>query len=182
MIDSYWLKTIFDYISELDKWYLFYSYLTYYCFVRPKEICGLRFADFDFDRQILTIPGHVSKNGKTQIVTIPGKVSKLLLELKYFNYSQKIFICSISLKPGIEQRDPRYIAKKWARIRKKLNFPKEYQFYSLKDTGIVKMLRAGVSPEIVRDQARHYSLEVTNRYIQIANEGANQQILDKIDY
>ena len=48
---------------------------------------------------------------------------------------------------------------------KRLDLPKEYQFYSLKDSGIRALANAeGIV--IARDQARHSSVAVTNKYLQ----------------
>ena len=46
----------------------------------------------------------------------------------------------------------------------RFKFPKEYQFYSLKDTGIRDLANAqGIV--VAKDQARHSDISVTNRYI-----------------
>ncbi len=182
MIDDYTLNLIFSYLQDNNQTYLFYCYLTYYCFVRPKEICELRIMNFDFANNLLTIPGNISKNRKTQKVTLPYKIVELAIALKLDRLPKDYFICSLKLKPGNKKIDPRYIAKFWYKMRNIFAFSKQYQFYSLKDTGIVKMLQAGVSPVAVRDQARHYSLEVTNIYVNIALSSANQQILEKVNF
>jgi integrase/recombinase XerD len=49
-----------------------------------------------------------------------------------------------------------------------MGFSKAYQFYSLKDTGIVQMLIDGVPAIEVRNQAGHSSLEQTNQYAKYA--------------
>ena len=54
---------------------------------------------------------------------------------------------------------------RWARLRKRLDLPKEYQFYSLKDSGI-RDLANSEGIVIARDQARHSSVAVTNKYLQ----------------
>ena len=182
VIPDYWLDKIFPELERMDNWMLVYAYLTFYCFLRPKEITMLRVSDIDLDSNIITIPGNISKNRKTQSVTIPPKLRKLLEQKKFRELPNDVLICSVRLRPGEKQIDPRYIAKAWARMRVRLEMPKEYQFYSLKDTGIVKMIRAGIDPITVRDQARHYSLEVTNRYIQLAVSSASVEILKKINY
>lgn len=182
MLTDEQLSLLFEYLKEHQEWYLFYVYLTFYVFVRPKEISLLKVRDFNLRQKILIIPPEVSKNGKRQVVTLPKKVINLMNDLNFTDLNIHWNICSGILKPGADYRTPKYISKKWAKLRPILEFPKELQFYSLKDTGIVKMIQAGVPPNIVRDQARHYSLEVTNRYVQLANEGASSEILDKVNY
>lgn len=50
-------------------------------------------------------------------------------------------------------------------IRPSLGFPKELQFYSLKDTGITNMVNSGVPLTSVQQQADHSSLAITSIYI-----------------
>ena len=54
-------------------------------------------------------------------------------------------------------------------MRKALNIKKEYQLYSLKDTGISNLLNSGVPPLKVRDHARHSALAMTEKYTQRNN-------------
>ena len=93
--------------------------------------------------------------------------------------SDKQYVFSTSYKPGKLQKNSRYIAKRWDKLRKEINMPAEMQFYSLKDTGIVQMLKSGVSPEVVSDQAGHSSLEVTNKYVKLATIEADSNIISK---
>ena len=86
------------------------------------------------------------------------------------------------LRPNIIATNSRYVGKQWAKMRLDLGFDNSIQFYGLKDSGIIEMLRAGISPEAVRDQAGHSSLEMTNKYVQIARTEADQQILTKINF
>jgi integrase len=181
-IDKETRQTIFDYFEEKNKNYLAICYLTFYGLLRPREITYLRKSDFDLDKNILTVRPEVSKTGKTRIITIPGRLKKILIEIGVNKLSDDVFIFSIGFIPGKKQIDSRYIGKEWAKMRKELQLPNNIQFYSLKDSGIIEMLRAGVSPEAVRDQAGHSSLEMTNKYVQIVRQSADEQILNKIKY
>jgi len=79
--------------------------------------------------------------------------------------------------PGKLLKDSRYSGKKWDKLRTVLNLPKEIQFYSLKDTGIQAMIDDGFDLLQVRDQARHSSLEVTNKYALNNNEKADDDVV-----
>lgn len=59
-----------------------------------------------------------------------------------------------------------------------LNFPPEYKFYSLKDSGITSMLRAGHDPLSVKEQARHSSLSITDLYTPREIKDANPILLN----
>lgn len=57
----------------------------------------------------------------------------------------------------------RKLANYWARdIRDACGFGSELQFYSLKDTGITRMLSEGVPVNLVQQQADHSSLAMTS--------------------
>ncbi len=43
--------------------------------------------------------------------------------------------------------------------------PETYQFYSLKDTGITQMIKTLKDPYAVSTQARHHSLDITEKYV-----------------
>ena len=80
--------------------------------------------------------------------------------------------------PGTRQVSRRMLSKHWDKMRKSLKISAEYQYYSLKDTGITDMLNKKVSNLAVRDQARHSSLSITNIYARVADKDANQEILN----
>jgi integrase len=54
--------------------------------------------------------------------------------------------------------------KAWDRMRTDLKLPKEYQLYSLKDTAINSMLKAGVDDLSVMQAAGHKDLSMTTIY------------------
>lgn len=66
-------------------------------------------------------------------------------------------------------------------VRKELHFPDTYQFYSLKDTGITEMIHQLGDTLMVRDQARHHSVAITDKYTHGKLVKANKIIRD-LDY
>jgi integrase len=164
-IDAMTLDAIFKYLEGLPGNYYGLCLTIYLCFVRRTELANLRVYHFDFSRSILTIPAHFSKNQKEGKVTIPDRLRDVLLpvfqgaSLNDFAFSDDQFF------PGPYKAAPKKISDQWVKVRKALNLPPEFQFYSLKDTGITKLLMAGVPGVKVRDQARHYDLSVTDKYV-----------------
>jgi len=53
------------------------------------------------------------------------------------------------------------------------------QFYSLRDSGIIQLLKDGISPKEVMELADHSSLEVTNKYVKKARVEASEVIKRK---
>ena len=176
------LQLIFSHLQHTNPRYLFICYLTYYTMLRPKEITRLRIRDLHIDDGVVEVPPESSKVGKLRKLTMPRRMQQLARTLGLHAYDPDMYIISnLRYEPGTTQLDSRYIAKTWAKLRNTLGLPAKYQFYSLKDTGIVKMLRSGISPDKVRDQAGHSSLEMTNRYIILAHNKADDEIAN-LDY
>ena len=63
-------------------------------------------------------------------------------------------------------------------MRTKLNLSEKIDWYSLKDTGITDLLKAGVPLISVRDQARHYSSKQTDEYTPRSLKKADATILN----
>ena len=116
-----------------------------------------------------------SKNKKSGKVALNDTVMKLMIELKVLEKPGDWYLFSDGFKPGSAHRDEKQFRDYWNNhLRKALKMPKQYKFYSLKDTGITNMLRANTDVLSVRDQARHSSILITDIYtpkdIQAANE------------
>jgi integrase len=149
--------------------YLAIVMLCYRGLIRPKEICLLKPKYIDFKQRIIFLPAKITKDKDDRIVTISSELMESLNYLHIEKLDPECFIFGKHFKPGYEMNDPREISREWSKMRDELNLPKEYQFYSLKDTGIVQLIRDGVDLLQVRDQAGHSSLEQTNQYAKYAN-------------
>lgn len=154
--------------------------LVYFTLIRPKEITFLKPEYFDLDNQTILIPGEAAKNGHDRVSTIPDV---LIQDLKTFNFNGATagnYIFGKEMLPGKDQLNARRFAKIWAKMRKDLSLPDEFQLYSLRDTGIIQMMIDGVSPEEVMKQADHSSLEITTLYAKHANPEGSHQIKTKL--
>lgn len=178
IIDEKDIVRLYNYLSEQNKHFLLACYIIHYGFVRRKEMSFIKISDISITRQTLYISRDHSKNGKGEIVTLPEKIIHLMLDLKIFDSPGNFYLFSDNFKPGMNRKHEKQFTDYWAdHIRSKLNFPKSYQFYSLKDTGITSMLRNRVNVLAVRDQARHSSIEITNKYTPQEILEANQAIM-----
>lgn len=157
-------KLIADYFIETGQVeYLYLMQLCYRCFIRPKEILMLKIGDIDFAENIINIRSEVSKNRQEDSIGVPDEIMQYLRTLEGKNKNHYIF--STGYKPGKTMLTSRDSGRTWGVMRKKLGLPMQYQFYSLKDTGITEMLESGVPAKFVRDLARHSSLEITEKYV-----------------
>jgi len=150
--------------------------LCFHGLIRPKEICLLKPEYFDIEKRIIFLPAKITKDKDDRIVTISDDLMEHLEKLTIPEIDKRNFVFSTDFKPGKILKDARYVGKRWDKLRKELNMPAEYQFYSLKDSGIVQKLQDGINPLDIRNQAGHSSLEQTNAYAKYANPEGSLQI------
>jgi integrase len=157
------LNEIFSYLRKEKENYFVICLIGYYCLVRRTEITKLKVSDVILRNGVIYVNKNVSKNKKSMPVTIPDIMIPYLVDhLK--NAKMGDYLFSENYLPGAIQLAPKKISDQWVKIRTVLKLPKKYQWYSLKDTGITNMLKAGVPTIAVRDQARHHSIIQTEAY------------------
>jgi integrase len=170
IIDPLYRKMIKEDLIQRDPWFYIICMLCYHCLMRPKEIAMTKVGYFDLEHGIIDLPGHVTKNGKRRIVTIPNHLNFKIRELQLNQWPSDYFAFSKFKKPNIEAINTRKIDKWWDKLRRRLDLPKQIQFYSLKDTGIVQLLEDGISPRDVMELADHSSLDITTKYLKFVRK------------
>jgi integrase len=180
IIDIETRSRIKEYLLRENKIeYLAMVMICFHGLIRPKEICLLKPENIRLDDKIIFLTADMTKDKDDRIVSISSELMNYLKALKIETISKEDYIFSSNFKPGKKLIDSRNVGREWTKLRNALKFPKEYQFYSLKDSGIVQMLMDGISPIEVRNQAGHSSLEQTNEYAKYANPTGSEQIKTK---
>lgn len=178
VIDDRDMIRLHDYLEKENKHFLLASYILHYALIRPKEMSLLHLSDFNLAKQTIFVSGEISKNKKSAVVTLPAKVIRLMVDLEIFKYPGNYYLFSDNFRPGEDRKSEKAFRDFWdKKVRKALNFPKTYKFYSLKDTGITAMLRS-CDTLTVRDQARHSSILMTNTYTPQDIQDANDLLLN----
>lgn len=170
------LQRIFNYLNvKGEKYYLLACYLLYSCFIRPSEICELKLSNISYKNQTIFISEKFSKNRKNQIVTMPINVARLMIDLEIYKYPSDYYIIGHDFQPSERKCTDKILRAKWLQVRKALQLPNKYQFYSLKDSGITKMLNV-IDVAEVRDQARHSNIAITDVYTDRSKAQGNEHI------
>lgn len=158
------LKRLKEYLNDHNKNFLLACLFEYYTFIRPNELTQIKIGDVSVENQTVFVSSAISKNRKDGLVALNDEIIKLMIELKIFEHPSQCYIFGKSLKPGESKAAYNQLRVEWGKTRKALGFPAEYQFYSLKDTGIRDLANAkGIVA--AKEQARHSDISVTNRYI-----------------
>lgn len=172
------IQRLHDWLQAHNRPFLLVCYFLHYMLIRPREIAHLRLRDICVAKQTLYIDAEISKNKKSAVVTIPAPILELMADLDFFNAPTSSYIFSSGFRPGPKFCRERAYRDYWnTAIVPALKFPKEYKFYSLKDSGITGMLRAGLDALSVKEQARHSSLQITDAYTPQDIRDANPLLL-----
>ena len=138
--------------------------LVYNSLIRPGEIKQLRVGDVNLAAHYITVPGEVAKNHKTRLASITPAIAEALEAMRLERFPKDYYLLGGHLAPSKEPMGTRRLAKEWDRLRRDLALPQEMQLYSLRDTGIFDMLKAGIDDLSVMQHADHSSLDITTIY------------------
>ena len=157
-----------DYTKKYNPPFYLACMMEYYCFIRPDELRYVRIGDISIKDQTVYVHPEFAKNRKGQVVALNDNLLKIMIEQKVFDHPSNEFLFGHKLVPGPEKIYVNQFRIEWAKVRNALGWPKSYQFYSLKDSGIRDLANAeGIV--VARDQARHSDVSVTNKYLKNSN-------------
>jgi integrase len=132
--------------------------------VRNTELGKMSVKMINLEQNNIFIPKEISKNKKDEFITIPSDF-KPIIEKHIAGANAEDFLFSKNkFLPGQKQMSIKKIYIQWLKLQQKLDLKKEYQFYSLKDTGITDLFLLGIPAIKIRDQARHSSIQITELY------------------
>lgn len=174
-LDASDIQKLSSYLEQHNRHYLLACLMHYYTLVRPNELTYIRINDINVKEQTLFICHTFSKNRKDAKVTIPAKVIKMMIDLGVFNAPGDYYLFGRDFMPSEHKAEGRIFREYWVKVRDALGFPKSYQFYSLKDTGITDAIdKVGLS--VAKDQARHSSVATTNKYVRKEQMSAHPEL------
>lgn len=158
------LRKMKEHLEKTDRYMLLACMMEYYTFIRPSELSFIRLQDIFLREQKVFVSSAVAKNRRDGMVGLNDTLIKLMLDLNVFRNPSGYYLFGPDMKPGERKADPRIFRDKFAKLRKAMEWPASYVFYSLKDSGIRDLANAeGIV--IARDQARHTDIATTNRYL-----------------
>lgn len=163
-LNSVQLKILKSHLSKKHPHFLLACMFEYYTFIRPTELCNVTIGDISVKEQSVYIPANVSKNKRDGKVALNDTLIKMMLDLDIFKYHSRCYLFGKGLLPSEKKTSSEVFRRAWLKLRKELNWPDCYQFYSLKDSGIRDIANSeGIV--IARDQARHTDISTTNKYL-----------------
>ncbi len=169
------LQKLHQVLGASDKHFLLACMMQYYTLIRPTELTCLKLQDIFLKEQKVFVSREVSKNRRDGMVGLNDSVIRMMVELGIFKAPGHYYLFSPDMKPGEKKADPRIFRDRFAKLRKKLGWPKSIMFYSLKDSGIRDLANAeGIV--IARDQARHTDISTTNKYLKGSDLSVHSEV------
>lgn len=158
------LGSLKRYLSDKHPHYLLACMMEYYTFIRPDELSNIRLCDILIEEQKIFVSSTISKNRRDGMVGLNDSLIRMMIDLDIFSHESGCYLFGRDFKPSKTKADSRIFREFFNKIRDALKFPKCYQFYSLKDSGIRDLANsAGIV--VARDQARHADVSTTNKYL-----------------
>lgn len=172
-------KIILDYLMKNSPNYITILKLEYNALIRPNEIRQLKIKDIDLDEKCIIVRPEVSKNGRQRQVSMTNDLFYEFLKMDLSKYPPNYYVFTIKFNPGEKPVAIHYYSRFWAKIRQQLKLPMQMKQYSLRDTGIFDMLKAGIDDLSVMQHADHHSLEMTTIYANHADPNLAKIIREK---
>lgn len=162
-----------------DPGFLFACLFVYGTLIRPGELRRLRVHHVDLQRQVVHLPAEETKSGIERMPAIPDWMLAELLAYGLDKQPGKAWLISPDLLPGNKPIARNTLNRRWVAMRRALGWPTSKQLYSLRDTGIIQLLRDGVDLLHVRQQAGHTDVATTNSYLKHAFPQGPAEVMAK---
>lgn len=157
-------KAIIDFFGENYPGFLYVINYLFVCMIRRTEMTKLRVKDVSLEDQTIFISSTIAKNRRSRFATIPDTFMPFMKKLRLGKRNPEHFLVSKNFTPGLHPIKPKRISTVWALMRKKTGIPKENQFYSLRDTGVIDYLESGVDNKSLKDHADWQSYDMIGVY------------------
>ena len=155
---------MFKYFEQHNPAMCIVMQMVFTSLIRPIDISRVQVKDIDFINHCIHLPGDKTKTGASRDSRMDEQLERMLLEhTKYADMEDYLF-SGRSWLCGSTSITPHAYSKAWLDMREALNFPEEYQLYSLRDTSINNMLLEGIPALDVMQAAGHSDLSMTTRY------------------
>lgn len=156
-------RKIREYFAAYNPNYLIVLELVFTSLIRPREISRVQLKQINLQEHYIYMPGDKTKNGHHRYAFLSEELCRMIAPL-IEGKNGEWYLITQGYVPGKVQMDSKRYRKTWDKMRLDLKLPQEMQLYSLRDTGINNMLKAGIDPLTVMQAADHHDLTMTTRY------------------
>ena len=177
LIDEKSRKKISEYLKVKNPQFLIVCQLVYNSAMRPKEIANIQIGNIRLEHRYIVVTEDNAKNKKSRCATITADVIEYLRPLiKNIPDNYYLFGMNKDLKPAAKRCALSKFRKMWDDMRTILKLPQEMQLYSLRDTGMIDLLHAGVDELSVQKHYDHSDLSIQAIYTNHHDPNLNERI------
>lgn len=144
--------------------------------IRPKEIQCIRLGDIDLEGKFIRMAAENAKTHNERFCALSPQLIERLRPLFAQRLPRSYYLFGEKYAPSANPIPAARFRKDWDKMRTTLKLPQEMQLYSLRDTGINNMLKAGIDPLTVMQHADHHDLSMTTRYANHADPALIERI------
>ena len=179
LIPEEWRKKIREYFEKTNPQYLIICELVHTSLIRPVEISRLQAYMVNINDSCIVLPASITKNHKERRARLSDELKAMLgkhimgAKPDDYLFADRCWLC------GKVPMTSNSYGKVWDSMRSKIGLPQEMQLYSLRDTGITGMLKAGIDPLSVMQAADHSDLSMTTRYANHADPDLFRELNEK---
>lgn len=150
-------------------------------FLRPAEICRVKISDIDLFNQVIHVSAEKAKTHNFRFAYLPEWLCVKFANLYNLErYLGTDYLVSTRLDPGTQPWDTRKLDKIWEKMRNDLNFGKEMQLYSYRDTGITALENDGVPESAIRKLTDHKSDRMLRNYVRNPSKELIDSVVSRI--
>lgn len=164
LIPEQWRKKIREYFEKTNPQYLIICELVHTSLIRPVEISRLQAYMVNLSEGYIELPATITKNHKERRARLSEELKEMLSKHIMGAKPDDYLFADKCWRCGKVAMSSHTYGNVWEAMRKEIHLPEEMQLYSLRDTGINGMLKAGIDPLSVMQAADHSDLSMTTRY------------------
>ena len=183
----FWTKDEYKKFADvmMDKPLSFYAFeMLYWCGIREGELLALTPADFDFERETVTINKSYQRLHGEDVITSP-KTKKSNRTIKMPNFLCEEMQEYIGMLYGVKKKDriftvtKSYLHHEMERGSKAAGV-KKIRIHDLRHSHISLLIDMGFSAVAIADRVGHESIEITYRYAHLF-PSKQTEMADKLD-
>ena len=179
LVPENWRKKIREYFEKNNPQYLIICELVHTSLIRPVEISRLQANMVNLTEGYIELPATITKNHKSRRARLSEELKTMLAHHLIGAKPDDYLFADKCWRCGKVAMSSHTYGNVWENMRKAIGLPQEMQLYSLRDTGINGMLKAGIDPLSVMQAADHSDFSMMTRYANHADPELFRKLNEK---
>jgi integrase len=158
------VQQIKAYLLENDPYlYLFIKFVMY-GFLRPVEVCRIQVKSINLDRNTISVQSK-TETSVANVVYITSQLKETILTMDLQKLDPEFYLFTVDGSPGAwnvpDKRKRTYFGNRFLKVKRALNFSKEYGIYSFRHTAAIDLFTTYQKQGLTDLEAKHKMLPIT---------------------